>query len=213
MRPTTPTVSPTPGPTPVCQYEQVGPSRSSKCNQTALLAPLNNPSLCDCQLYCLANGGGPAPIFFNYYSSLNTTFCYCSGPTCTIVPGSNVTPYKVQNATPPPTAFPTPAPTNVPPYVPVPLPPGSTGERCAENGTMTPLVNPTVDECWQYCSLYVNAGLTPIFYFNFYQLGSTSACNCVGKNCTLTPVPNWAPYQVNNKTIPTFGPSISPSAM
>ena len=112
-----------------------------------------------------------------------------------------------------PTFVPSPAPTFMPPYQPVPVPPGSLGERCVENGTLTPLINPTVDECYQYCSLYVDGGLTTPFYFNFYSLGSTLGCYCVGQNCTLITVPNWAPYQVNNKTIPTGGPSATPTSL
>jgi hypothetical protein len=212
-RPTSPTLLPTASPTPICQYDQVGPSSASKCNETGFLVPLLNPSLCECQRYCLVNGGSPPPFFFNYYKSMNTSFCFCSGSTCTIVPAADFASYKVPNATASPTSFPTPAPTFQPPYEPLPIPPSSPGERCIENGTLTPLINPTVDECWTYCSLYVDEGLSTPFYFNYYQLVGVSACYCVGKNCTLIQDPNWAPYQVNNKTIPTLGPSKAPTAV
>ena len=103
---------------------------------------------------------------------------------------------------------PTVAPTVIPPYQPLPVDPP--GEKCIENGTLAPMANPSVDDCYVYCSLY--GGFTSLpSYFNYFSLNDTSACFCVGSNCTAAPAYNYGIIKVNNKTIATLSPSNVPS--
>jgi hypothetical protein len=205
-RPTAVTASPSlaPSAAPYDPYSTPG----TRCNETGFLAPLIDPTPSQCQSYC-TEVGVSVPFYFNYYQAFNTSLCFCiPGSNCTVVPDPYYIPYYVSSTTKKPTVAPTVAPTVIPPYQPLPVTPP--GEKCQENGTLAPLINPSIDNCYTYCSLY--GGFTSVpSYFNYYNFSGTFACFCVGSNCTAVPAYNYQIIRVNNKTIATFGPTLAPS--
>ena len=100
-------------------------------------------------------------------------------------------------------------------------------QKCLENGFQAPLVDPTAEDCWAYCSINGGNSASPA-YFNYYSQGSTTSCECnLGQTCTLVYDPTYTAYMMsilatmnptmvptsNPTMIPTDTPTSAPSAM
>lgn len=60
---------------------------------------------------------------------------------------------------------------------------GPAGTRCIESGTHSDITNPTLDECFKYCSLLLPQKPS---YMNYLDGGNGEPrCSCLGGTCTL----------------------------
>ncbi len=60
---------------------------------------------------------------------------------------------------------------------------GPAGTRCIESGTPSDITNPTLDECFKYCSLLLPQKPS---YMNYLDGGNGEPrCSCLGRTCTL----------------------------